>query len=200
MLKINLSLSAFFNSKRKERKMKKWKCKNKECRASCVIYTKNCAPQRCVNIVINGLSAWQEVKEEMVTDCSRLPDWVKKCAIGYDNEQERYFEVTNIDKKWVDIEYLDDGIGATCDYSDIQNCSEARKRPFNEKEMQGLVGKVIETKNQIAIVIGCIKNSNRILLGNDNFLSAEQLINLEATSDGKPCYVLEHLENGEWVE
>lgn len=75
-----------------------------------------------------------------------LPDWVQECAIGYDNEQKRYFEVTCVmyaGGKWVDIEYLNNGVGTIYSYADMQKCSEARKRPFNAEEMKALVGKII---------------------------------------------------------
>lgn len=162
----------------------------------------------------------KEVKKETTTKTSRLPkltakvfkrpakalpDWCKVGRCGYDNEQERYFEVTNIDKKWVDIEYLDDGIGATCDYSDIQKCSEARKRPYNAEEMKALVGKIItSTDGDVSIITDYSPHSAEYNVASIYFIggwsTADELLKYNYTIDGKPCYVLEHLESGEWVK
>ena len=71
--------------------MTKWICENKECRASCVMYTENCAPQRCVNIVIDGICNWQEVKEDGKPNLPKLtaeifdrpdcPEWAEYAAV-----------------------------------------------------------------------------------------------------------------------
>ena len=130
-----------------------------------------------------------------------LPDWIKECAVGYDNEQERYFEITDVDEKWVDIEFLDDGVGATCDYSDIQKCSEARKRKFNDKEMKALVGRIFTTLDgDASIATDFDKYLKTLHIFNEGYTN-KQLADSAWLLDGKPCYVLEHLnEKGEWVE
>jgi hypothetical protein len=183
--------------------MKKFECTScthRKC--TCELEDTLCSPpQNCINKYVSFIPNWHEVKEETTTKSSQLPDWCKVGEWVYNVEKKQYQTISLINGtvtcKNIDSEGCTQyGYGAF-----MGDCVEARKRPFNAEEMQGLVGKVIETKNQIAIVIGYIKNSNRILLGNDNFLSAEQLINLEATSNCKPCYVLEHKnEKGEWVE
>lgn len=176
-------------------------CTHRKC--TCELEDTLCSPpQNCINKYVSFIPNWHEVKEETTTKRSRLPDWVKECAIGYDNEQKRYFEVIDIDKKWVDIEYLDDGNGATCSYTDMQNCSEAVKRPFNEKEMQGLVGKIMEHATGRYLITACASFSTGEwkIEADDQYYLAELLLKDDFTIDGKPCYVLEHLENGEWVE
>lgn len=176
--------------------MRKFECKG--CENHCVVTLKETCfhPKFCP--FANGFEpVWHEVKET-TTNSSQLPDWVEECAVGYDNEQQRYFEVTDVSVKWVDIEYLDDGIGATCDYSDMQNCSEGRKRPFNAEEMRGLLGKVIVDGDNALFV--------SIYYGKEKHITAGCLIDFDGddlmrcSCDGKPCYKLEHLENGEWVE
>jgi hypothetical protein len=129
-----------------------------------------------------------------------LPDWVQECAIGYDNEQKRYFRVTDIDKKWVDIEYLDDGIGATCSYADMQNCSEARKRPFYDVEMQRSVGRVFTTAAGDVSIASDFDNYPKILCILGTWFDRKELADSAWLLDGKPCYVLEHLVDGEWVK
>ena len=182
--------------------MKKFKCNG--CAIHCELTPQKtcCTPKFCPHA--EGYEpVWHEVKEA-VTVCNRLPDWVKECAVGYDNEQERYFKVTDIDKKWCDVEYLDDGNGATCDYPDMQKCSEARKRPFNAKEMKELFGKVYESSCCTFLITGYDKRKKSIKV-NELWFNSEELINGKNSInppliDGKPCYKLEHLKNGEWVE
>jgi hypothetical protein len=129
-----------------------------------------------------------------------LPDWVEEGAVGYDNEQKRYFRVTDIDKKWVDIEYLDDGIGATCSYADMQNCSEARKRPFYDVEMQRSVGRVFTTAAGDVSIASDFDNYPKILCILGTWFNRKELADSAWLLDGKPCYVLEHLVDGEWVK
>lgn len=129
-----------------------------------------------------------------------LPDWCKVGKHGYDNEQQRYFEIVNIDEKFVDIEYLDDGIGATCSYADIQQCSEARKRPFNEKEMKELVGRIFTTVDGDASIATDFDSILKALCIYGEWFKSKELADSVWQLDGNPCYKLKHLENGEWVE
>lgn len=170
--------------------MRKWKCENKECRASCVIYTENCAPQRCVNIVIDGLSAWQEVEEETTTKNNqfKVPEWI------YDTVKRKYVHV----EKAEDYDWWVDNIACG-------RIKQARKRPFNEKEMQNLVGKMYESSCCTFLITGYSRQKKSIKV-NELWFDSEELMNGKNSIyppliDNKPCYVLEHkTENGEWVE
>jgi hypothetical protein len=148
---------------------------------------------------------WHEVKEEdlhttCTPTCTQLPDWCKVERHGYDNEQKRYFEIVYIDKKWIDIEYLDDGNGATCDYADIAKCSEARKRPFNSKEMKNLASAfAITFDGDISMITDYDWFAEKVRICGE-WLCAEELMESTWRVYNKPCYKLEHLENGEWVE
>lgn len=178
-----------------ERKMKKFECKM--CTKPCILKVEDNAfsPSWCP--YGKRRANWQAVKEDK--EIKGLPEWVKECAIGYDNEQERYFEVTNVSENGVDIEFPI-GICATLSYSDMQNCSEARKRPFNAEEMRGLIGKVIRADFVYYLVHTYLEyKGGKVLIGNENHYNADGLMGF--TVDGKPCYVLEHKnEKGEWVE
>lgn len=192
--------------------MIKYKCEY--CGGHCELIVRHNEDKKPHGCPLDPSRIKKEVKKETTTKSSRLPkltakvfkrsakalpDWCKVGRCGYDNEQERYFEVIDIDKKWVDIEYLDDGNVATCSYTDMQNCSEACKRPFNADEMKALVGKVIENEKYTHFINAFDKGLQEVVSGDDGY-SAKELVEFDYTIDGKPCYKLEHLENGEWVE
>lgn len=175
--------------------MKKFECNG--CENHCVLTTND---NHCSMVCHLVHEDWHEVKAETTTKSSQLPEWVKECAVGYDNEQQRYFEVTNVDEKWVDIEYLDDGIGATCSYADIQKCSEAVKRPFNDKEMKNLPSAfAITFDGDISMITDYDYFTKKVRLCGEWFCAEELMVSTWRIYN-KPCYVLEHLENGEWVE
>ena len=132
-----------------------------------------------------------------------LPDWVKEGAVGYDNGMKDYFKVTNVREKWIDIEELDDGTAAMYSYADMQNCSEARKRPFNAEELKELVGKMIKNGPGTHLVIGCdnVFENAWVVYVKDAMFSGSDLMKYEYTIDGKPCHKYEHLnDKGEWVK
>jgi hypothetical protein len=80
------------------------------------------------------------------------------------------------------------------------DCVEARKRPFNAEEMKALVGKVIGDGNRIDLIFSFTTKDKKVET-NYAFYDAELLMDGNFTIDGKPCYVLEHLnDKGEWVE
>lgn len=182
--------------------MRKFECKRCGIRICTAEYQSGSGiPMKCTALFERDCrAAWQEVKEEE-RPAKALPNWVKERAPGYDNEQKRYFEVKNVGEKWIDIEYVDDGNDATCDYSDIQKCSEARKRQFTDKEMRGLVGKVFTTSNGDVSIAADYDNYMKSICICFEWFNNEELANSIWQLEGKPCYVLEHLtEKGEWVE
>lgn len=178
--------------------MKKYECK--KCSGPCILKVDDDAyfPQWCPykQEKVN----WHEVKEETTTNSSQLPDWVKECAIGYDNEQERYFEVTNVSENGVDIEFPI-GICATLSYSDMLECSEARKRPFNTQELKHMVGQLVTNlRGDISIVSDYDSGLDSVYIV-DTWFSGKELLQSSWEYVNNPCYVLEHLnEKGEWVE
>ena len=178
--------------------MRKFECNKCRLSTACT-FNGFVKPEQCVVSKL-FISDWHEVKEGN-TQVAALPDWVQECAVGYDNEQNRYFEVTNIDEKFVDIEYLDDGNGATCDDSDMQKCSEARKRPFYDKEMQKLVGRIFTTAAEDVSIATDFDGQTNALYIRGEWFSRKVLADSAWLLDGKPCYVLEHKnDKGEWVK
>jgi hypothetical protein len=78
---------------------------------------------------------------------------------------------------------------------------QARFRPYNADEMKALVGKSITLKDgAVCLCTAWSAQSNHIILDNTSW-TAESLLDIGYTVDGKPCGKLEHLnEKGEWVE
>lgn len=129
-----------------------------------------------------------------------LPDWCKVEKWGYDTEDHEYFEIVDITPVFINVRLLN-GVHLQRSYNAIKKCCvEAKKRPFNEKEMKELVGKVIENPNIVLLVNAYGKHTGDIGTYCGNY-TAESLMDNDFVIDDKPCYVLEHLnEKGEWVE
>ncbi len=177
--------------------MKKFECNG--CKNHCVVTTNDdCCPVIC-HLVYED---WHEVKEESAENESpekALLYWVKKGAIGYNHKQQWYFEVTKVTGVWVDIKYLDTGRGATYSYPEIWECSEAKKRPFYDKEMQKLVGRIFtNAAGDVSIATDFDGQTNTLYIRGAWF-NRKVLADSAWLLDGKPCYVLEHLVDGEWV-
>lgn len=205
--------------------MRKFECKY--CKKNCILTVEehDMKLRLCPYSSFPLYADWHEVKvdsaenaqttneqfgnsEQLPSNPRELPDWVKVGAVGYDDMNNEYFKIVCIDKRWVDIEFLDDGNGTTCVYADIQNFSEARKIPFNADEMKALVGKVAEDKDGNAfLIVEFLKEFDEEVEGfsfgvqlSNTYYGAYDLMKLY-TIDGKPCFKLEHLnEKGEWVE
>mgnify|MGYP003288020553 CR=1 FL=1 len=145
-------------------------------------------------------STWQDSLIERPTKA--LPDWVKVDNIGWHSEIG-YFKVIDVDniEKKVRIQHINSKIKEHFSFNTV--CIEAkhaRPRPFNDKEMRGLVGKVLETPSVALLVNAYGKISQNIVTPGGNY-TAEALRDNGFVVDGKPCYKLEHLnEKGEWVE
>ena len=191
--------------------MRKFECN--ECAAECelTLKTDEFMPNYCLSD--KETADWHkiidDIEENAQTDVEtkQLPDWVKVGAIGWNKEYQKYFEIIMvqhdilIDVKNFDNTYSKMGYGIFC-----EQCNEARKRPFNGKEMKGLVGKVVEDKDGNAfLVTEFIKEFDDEVEGfgfvvqiSNSYYGKHELMKYY-TVDGKPCYVLEHLENGEWL-
>ena len=149
---------------------------------------------------------WYEIAEEeekteiKAEEILNLPSWCKVGEVVYFTKLSKYCEVVDIDiEKGVKIQTnLSNG------WVDFYDLLEARLRPFNEKEMRGVVGKVIEDNHNAHLVIGLIKpdpaeNVSCFVRAGQSWITPDKLLQ-NYTLDSKPCGVYEHLENGEWVE
>ena len=140
---------------------------------------------------------WQN---SLIERPAKLPDWCKVGEWVWDIEDSRYVKIISI----TDMVLLETADKCTyCEeLKDMKGLyNQARTLPYNAEEMKALVGKVIKTPKDIAMVLGYSGERNKVCVATmDNYFAAGTLLDVGATLDGKPCGKLEHLENGEWVE
>lgn len=76
---------------------------------------------------------------------------------------------------------------------------QARLRPYSPDEMEPLVGKVLHHDTGSYLVTAFEKRWNQVKI-EGVWRDVEELMKVWTWFNGEPCGVLEHLENGEWVE
>ena len=138
---------------------------------------------------------------QLVTDCNQLPDWCKVGKWVYHDSDGYYYTVKSIDIENDNIQITDEESKYTYTANELKTLfSPARLRPYNAKEMKALVGKVITHSPtwDVSFVTGFCNGTEKIYSGTNCF-NAETLLK-DFTINNAPCGVLEHLENGEWVE
>jgi hypothetical protein len=123
---------------------------------------------------------------------SELPDWCKVGEWVFDKAINKYSQVAPED--------ITEHLQEVCKIIFKGEIVQARLRPYNAKEMMGLVGKVIcgNDTDFRAMIVYADGGTNRVETIHYDY-DAEELARCY-NIDGKPCGVLEHLENGEWVE
>lgn len=138
---------------------------------------------------------WQN---SLIERHATLPDW---CEVGewvYNTVYKEYVQISDIDEFEVSLKD-----GAYCSMgikSFLEDCRQARLRPYNAEEMKALVGKVITfTDGAVALCTAYSVQNNIVIIDNTSW-KPDSLINVGYSINGKPCGVLEHLENGEWKE
>jgi hypothetical protein len=83
---------------------------------------------------------------------------------------------------------------------DFAGFKQARLRPYNEDEMQRLVGKVLHGNDFdfSALILYAEPDASTIETLHYSYTAEE--LKQDYTIDGHPAGVLEHLKNGEWVQ
>lgn len=120
----------------------------------------------------------------------KLPDWCKVGEWVFDKAINKYSQVAPED--------ITEHLQEVCKSISKGEIVQARLRPYNEEEMKALVGKVVVCRDGVFLVLHYCPSLNKICV-KDNYYNALELVD-DFTMDGKPCGVLAHLENGEWVE
>lgn len=144
-------------------------------------------------------SDWQNSLIERPKKQEQLPDWVKVGAVGYDDMNNEYFEVIEVNNDSFRAKYIGSSNPCSALYFN-EFVSEARKRPFNDKEMKAIVGKNLETPSFVKFIFSYDKEEGT-LESHDFLYTADDLFEDDFKFEGKPCYKLEHLnEKGKWVE
>lgn len=126
-----------------------------------------------------------------------LPDWCKVGEWVWSIAFNTYFKVDKVDGLFI---YGTDFSGGEYCVT-IEHVRQARPRPYNAKEMRGMVGKVLNNPCSSRLVTAYRESDCIKILTSIGWYTADDLMTSDYTIDGKPCGVLEHLnENEEWVE
>ena len=142
-------------------------------------------------------SDWQNSLIERPVKKTKLPDWCKVGEWVWAIAFNAYFKVDKVDGLFI---YGTAFPGSEYSVA-INNVRQARLRPFNAEEMRGMVGKVINNPCSSRLVTAYNEGDCIKILTSIGWYTADDLMTSDYTIDGKPCGVLEHLnENGEWVE
>ena len=130
-----------------------------------------------------------------------LPDWCKVDAMGW-HKRCGYFKIIYIDdvSKRVDIQQVGEKSRGYFSFHTIRNETvQAKLRPYNEEEMQGLVGKVLDLDGSRDLVTSYDAESE-LVYADAMWMNSDELLSNGYTIDGERCGIMEHLEDGEWVE
>ena len=171
--------------------MKKYKCECKS--AKCEVEREDKVKPEYCTCFCTKKAEWKEVKEKKDKE---FPSWCKVGEVVYFTKLSKYCKILDIDtEKGIKIQ-TDLSKGWVVNFYDLL---EARLRPFNEKEMRELVGKVIANKTTKTRYLIVTSNSTSVSAAGYIY-NKEELLNGFIFTDGSPCGVYEHFENGEWVK
>lgn len=157
---------------------------------------------RCV-LTDDHYCNWEKYEDGEVAnlqpEVAKLPDWCKVGAWVWFKGSEHKFDcyacVTEINEK---------GVYGKCPdgqhfYSKPHVLAHARLRPYNAEEMKALVGKVVEFHDNRDLVTS-YDGEIDVVYADSMWMNSDELLAIGYTIDGKPCGVLEHLnDEGEWV-
>lgn len=137
---------------------------------------------------------------------SSLPDW---CKVGewvyYPEEMGHgvYLKISEIKTGFVHAKEKDDYDPWRMSYKHIcEHAKPARLRPYNAEEMKPLVGRVLNGSSQsnpFSFLVVYAEGDGSFVESHRFRYTAKELKGY-FTIKGKPCGVLEHLEEGEWVK
>ena len=176
--------------------MKRFECKNCE-HFRCVVFGTEVLSNKsfeCKEKIFK--TKWYEIAEEeekAEVKAEELPSWCKVGEVVYYNDS--YYTIVEMNGQY-EVKITD---GVEDEWVKTSNVQEARLRPFNEKEMRELVGKVIANKTTKTRYLIVTSNSTSVSAAGYIY-NKEELLNGFIFTDGSPCGVYEHFENGEWVE
>lgn len=140
-------------------------------------------------------------KNSLIERPAKMPDWCKVGEWVYHDSDGYYYKIKSIDKVNDEIQITDGKSEYPYTVNEIGTLfSPARLRPYNADEMRGLVGKVIEQRENASVVVFYSSKNGGVIFVNSLVYTATDILNNGYTIDGSPCGVFEHLENGEWVE
>lgn len=154
-----------------------------------------------LNRIISGDFTPYDWQNSLIERPAKLPEWCKVGEWVYYNDSligDTYAKVKEItDKAVIVAGRMGDVVLAR---NDIQSADPARLRQYNSDEMRSLVGKVLkDNDDNLFLATSYLPHRGGLLIGG-YYYNAGELLDGGLTIDGKPCGVLEHQEDGEWVE
>lgn len=161
-------------------------------------------PFKCTGIFdVYHKPHWKEIEPKVANlqpKVATLPDWCKVGEWAYSTVYKEYVKITGIDE--FEVEFDSGAYYAVLHKVFREDYKPARLRPYNAEEMKALVGKVLTSNSRSTpfsfLVVYAEGDGSFIESYRFNY-TAEELKGY-FTIDGKPCGVLEHLEDGEWVK
>lgn len=153
---------------------------------------------------IQRVAEWEKVEKVQNTEEEKLPDWCKEGEFIYaipDNGKPFYGKISNM---------LDDSHAlvtiegkTTIGIFTADAIKQARLRPWTYKEA---IGKIVfwkgdyDYQENAAMIVGADTDGDFSLYTVGPVTAEELTKEIYYQPDGSPCGVLEHYENGEWVE
>ena len=134
---------------------------------------------------------WQN---SLIERHAKLPDWCKVGEWVWDIHTKEYVKVTSVDDN--EVSFNGGFYGAVTPGSFAVEYKQARLRPYRAEEMKALVGKVIYTSEAKAFMVISYAGGE-VLFGKFLHTAEDLALDIYKFPDGKPCGVLEHLEDGE---
>ena len=129
-----------------------------------------------------------------------LPEWCKVGEYGYayDSGYFKIIEIIDCGKN-LKVDWVKEGVQGTVFGCNLKCKKQARLRPYNADEMKSLVGKVLKHDTGNYLVTAFEYRWDQIKV-ESVWRDADELLQNWVHLDKTPCGVLEHLEDGEWVE
>lgn len=190
--------------------MTTWKCNKKECElAPCKIEMDFKKVPKCCPAMIGFFSEWKKITDEPETKCNQVPEWVTIgewffFASSNFKKDHRYLKITESKHGGVSAKEKNNNGPCWFSFGTLKKFAmPARLRPWTAREA---IGKVIcwegDYSHQENIAIINAVDAEGFVQG--DLIGNIDLQGLTTSSfyqpDGNPCGVLEHLENGEWVQ
>lgn len=133
------------------------------------------------------------------SETAKLPDW---CKVGeWVWSSNSYHKIVRIETNGCSapVIILDNDHKYTFGSVNWDDVSQARLRPYLPDEMGSLVGRVAHHDTGSYLITAFENRWNQVKI-ESVWRDAVELMKVWTWLDGDPCGVLEHLEDGEWVE
>lgn len=146
------------------------------------------------------LLALHEETEEAKKQEVHLPDWCKVGEWVWVNNSYHKITCIGINGYSIPLIILDNDnryIFGSLSWDDV---SQACPRPYNEKEMEALVGKVLRHDTGGSYLVTAFENRWNQIEIDGVWRDADELMKGWTWPDGKPCCKLVHKEGAVWVE